>query len=189
VTSFQGVDHVGVGVSDADEAIEFYGRHVGFDRVLFDHTGELPGLETVAGRAPRARVAMLESGSATPIGPGRVKLVQVLDGDGPPAPPAGQAWGEVGVCEICLHVRGVQEVHDRLVAAGSASLMEPTSADVPPTGVTLAQPGDSMRFTFAELLSTKVPEIFNPAVNGEPGQPLPNGPGLIFGGTCTVTAT
>src|SRR6266568_648728 len=58
-----------------------------------------------------------------------------------------------------------------------------------PTGVTLAQAGDSMRFTFAELLSTKVPEIFNPAVNGEPGQPLPNGPGLIFGGTCTVTAT
>ena len=51
---------------------------------------------------------MLESSGATPIGPGRVKLVQVLDGDGPPPVPAGQAWGEVGVCEICLHVRGVQ---------------------------------------------------------------------------------
>ena len=80
---------------------------------------------------------MLENSGATPIGPGRVKLVQVLDGDGPPPVPAGQAWGEVGVCEICLHVRGVQEVHDALVAAGCASLMEPMSADVPPTGVTL----------------------------------------------------
>jgi hypothetical protein len=58
-----------------------------------------------------------------------------------------------------------------------------------PTGVTLAQPGDSMRFTFALLLTAKVPEIFNPAVGGQPGQPLPNGPGLVFGGTCTVTAT
>jgi hypothetical protein len=58
-----------------------------------------------------------------------------------------------------------------------------------PTGVTLAQPGDQMRFTFALLLSTKVPEIFNPAVGGEPGNPLFNGPGLVFGGTCTVTAT
>ena len=57
-----------------------------------------------------------------------------------------------------------------------------------PTGVTLAQPGDQMRFTFALVLSTKVPEISNPAVDGEPGQPLPNGPGLVFGGTCTVTA-
>ena len=132
-----GVDHVGVGVGDVDAAIEFYGRHVGFDRVLFDYTGELPGLDAIAGRTPTARVAMLESSGATPIGPGRVKLVQVLDGDGPPPVPAGQAWGEVGVCEICLHVRGVQEVHDALVAAGCASLMEPMSADVPPSGVTL----------------------------------------------------
>jgi len=137
MTTFVGVDHVGVGVSDADEAIEFYGRHVGFDRMLFDYTGELPGLETVAGGTPRARVAMLESSGATPIGPGRIKLVQLLDDGGPPAAPAGQAWGEVGVCEICLHARNVQEVHDALVAGGCASLMEPTSADVPPTGVTL----------------------------------------------------
>jgi catechol 2,3-dioxygenase-like lactoylglutathione lyase family enzyme len=137
VSTFLGVDHVGLGVGDVDEAIDFYGRHVGFDRVLFDHTGELPGLEAVAGRRPHARVAMLASSSATPIGPGRVKLVQVLDGDGPPAVPAGQAWGEVGVCEICLHIRGVQKVFDALVAAGCASLMEPIGADVPPAGVTL----------------------------------------------------
>jgi hypothetical protein len=35
----------------------------------------------------------------------------------------------------------------------------------------------------------EVPEVFNPAAGGEAGQPLPNGPGLVFGGTCTVTAT
>lgn len=58
-----------------------------------------------------------------------------------------------------------------------------------PTGVTLANPGDTMRFTFALLLSAKVPEIFNPAAGGAPGQPVSNGPGLVFGGTCTVTAT
>lgn len=58
-----------------------------------------------------------------------------------------------------------------------------------PTGVTLAQPGDEMRYTFALLLSAKVPEIFNPAGGGEPGKPLFNGPGLVFGGTCTVTAS
>jgi catechol 2,3-dioxygenase-like lactoylglutathione lyase family enzyme len=120
-----------------DAAIEFYGRHVGFDRVLFDHTADLAGLEAVADRIPRARVAMMENSGMTPIGPGRVKLVQVLDGDGPPPVPDGQAWGEVGVCEICLHVRDVPTVHDALVTAGCASLMEPISADVPPVGVTL----------------------------------------------------
>ena len=137
MTTFLGVDHVGIGVGDADEAIDFYGRHVGFDEVLFDYSGEVPGLEAIAGRTPVARIAMVASSSATPIGPGRLKLVQVLDGAGPPGPPPGQAWGEVGVCEICLHVRGVELVHDQLVAAGCRSLMEPTSADVPPAGVTL----------------------------------------------------
>ena len=63
-----------------------------------------------------------------------------------------------------------------------------TDIDVP-SGVTLSQAGDQMRFTFALLLSSKVPEIFNPAVGGEPGAPVFNGPGLNFGGTCTVTAT
>jgi len=80
---------------------------------------------------------MLASSSATPVGPGRVKLVQVLDGDGPPPVPSGQAWGEVGVCEICLHVRDVQGVHDALVTAGCESLMAPMAADVPPNGVSL----------------------------------------------------
>ena len=134
---FQGVDHVGVGVSDIDAAIEFYGRRVGFDRVLFDWTGELGGLETYVGRAPQVRIAMLENGGATPIGAGRVKLVQVLDDEGPPPVPEGQAWGEVGVCEICLHVRGVGEVHASLVAAGCEELMPPISAAVVPNDVDL----------------------------------------------------
>jgi len=137
MSTFAGVDHVGVGVGDIDVAIEFYGRHVGFDRVLFDYTGVLPGLAAVAGREPSVRVAMLANRDATPIGPGRVKLVQVLDGDGPPPIPAGQAWGEVGVCEICLHVRDVPAVHRALVASGCASLMEPMRADVPPNEIAL----------------------------------------------------
>jgi hypothetical protein len=65
----------------------------------------------------------------------------------------------------------------------------PVSFITIPTSVTLANPGDQMRFTFAELLATKVPEVFNPAAGGSMGQPLFNGPGLVFGGTCTVTAT
>lgn len=137
MSAFQGVDHVGVGVGDIDAAIDFYGRSVGFDRVLFDWTGELGGLEAYAGRAPHVRIAMLENSGATPIGAGRVKLVQVLDGEGPPPVPEGQAWGEVGVCEICLHVRGVTEVHASLVAAGCEELMPPIGASVVPNDVDL----------------------------------------------------
>ena len=120
MTTFRGVDHVGVGVADMGPAKRFYGQ-VGFSHVLFDYTGEVPGADR------RARIVMLDNPAATPIGPGRIKLVQVLDGDGPPPAPSGGGWGELGICEICLHARGVEAVHRKLVAAGAESLMEPLS--------------------------------------------------------------
>jgi catechol 2,3-dioxygenase-like lactoylglutathione lyase family enzyme len=66
-----------------------------------------------------------------------VKLVQVLDGDGPPPMPTGGGWGELGICEICLHARGVDGVHRQLVAAGARSLMEPLDGSTPPNDVSL----------------------------------------------------
>src|SRR3954453_3696172 len=111
-----------------DAAVGFYGR-VGFDRVLFDSTGPVPG------PAREARVVMLANPGAPPVGAGRIELVQVLDGDGPPPTPTGGGWGELGICEICLHARGVDAVHRQLVAAGAESLMEPLAADVQPNDV------------------------------------------------------
>jgi catechol 2,3-dioxygenase-like lactoylglutathione lyase family enzyme len=130
MTTFRGVDHVGIGVADMDAAVSFYGR-VGFDQPLFEYVGDVPGTER------NARIVMLGNGGATPIGPGRIKLVQVLDGDGPPPAPTGGGWGELGICEICLHARGVEGVHRQLVAAGAESLMEPLAADVQPNDVSL----------------------------------------------------
>jgi catechol 2,3-dioxygenase-like lactoylglutathione lyase family enzyme len=113
-----------------DAAVEFYGR-VGFDDVLFDYTGDVPGPDR------RARIAMLANRGATPLGPGRIKLVQVLDGGGPPPAPTGGGWGELGICEICLHARGVDDVHRQLVEVGAESLMAPLAADVQPNDVSL----------------------------------------------------
>ena len=130
MTTFRGVDNVGVGVADMDSALAFYGQ-VGFSDVLFDWTGRVSGPDR------EARVAMLANPGATPIGAGRIKLVQVLDGDGPPPAPTGGGWGELGVCEICLHARGVERVHRDLVAAGAESLMDPLSASTTPNDVAL----------------------------------------------------
>ena len=57
--------------------------------VLFDHTGDLPGLEELTHRSrTRARVVMLASRNLTQLGPGKIKLVQVLeDGGTPPMAP------------------------------------------------------------------------------------------------------
>ena len=134
---FAGVDHVGIGVGDMDVALDFYGRRLGFTEVLFDHSGALPGLEELTHRPRReARTVMLRSASPTPLGSGCIKLVQVLDGDGPPPMPAAQQYGEVGICEVCIHTRGTEAVYRSLVDELACDpLMEPVSAVLEPTGV------------------------------------------------------
>lgn len=134
---FEGVDHVGIGVGDMDVALEFYGRRLGFTQVLFDFSGELPGLEALTWRRRRAaRVVMLRSANPTQLGSGCIKLVQVLDGDGPPPMPPAQEYGEVGICEVCVHTRGTDAVYRHLVDhEGCEPLMEPVSAVLQPNGV------------------------------------------------------
>jgi catechol 2,3-dioxygenase-like lactoylglutathione lyase family enzyme len=145
---FAGVDHVGIGVADMEAALEFFRERMGFSRVLFDHTGELPGLEELTHRArTRSRVAMLASANMTPLGPGKVKLVQVLEDGGTPPMAPGACYGEVGICEVCVHATDVQAVHQRLLEQGCKELMEPISAKVTPFDIDVdlsyvADPGD-----------------------------------------------
>jgi plastocyanin len=52
-----------------------------------------------------------------------------------------------------------------------------------PTGVTLANVGDTMTFTITISVSHRIADV-----TSEPGVPLFGGPGVVLGGTCTVTA-
>jgi len=134
---FKGIEHVGIGVSDMETALRFYSNTLGFSEVLFDYTGKLPGLEWLGNDCPKeARIVILSNPASTPIGPGKIKLVQVLDPPEFRPLPEGQAWGELGVCEICIHVRGIYEVYNMLVnEQGCQSLMEPVEAALTPYNV------------------------------------------------------
>jgi catechol 2,3-dioxygenase-like lactoylglutathione lyase family enzyme len=139
-----GVDHIGVGVSDMERSLRFY-ADLGFTDVAFDCQTPLPGLERVAGRAGvEARVVMLRSANPTVLGSGAIKLVQTTDR--PPAGmPAGMAWGEPGICEVCIHVKDQAGLYRRLVdELGVPGLMEPNGAPLPPydTRCSLSYIGD-----------------------------------------------
>lgn len=136
---FLGVDHAGVGVGDMDRALEFWRDRLGFTEVLFDYTGPVPGLDELTRETgTRARIMMLANRFTTRLGPGKVKLVQRLDGDGAPALPAAIGYGEVGLAEVCLHTLGTYDIFRHLVDdLGCESLMEPLSAAVPPHEVDL----------------------------------------------------
>ena len=182
---FRGVDHVGIGVADMDAAVEFFGARLGFSTVLFDYTGDLPGLEELTHRQrTRARVVMLAARHVTPLGPGRIKLVQVLTGGGVPPLPPGACYGEIGICEVCVHVRDVRAVHATLLSEGAKELMEPVSATVPPfdIGVDLsyvADPGDGK----IEILE------WTGIWQALPGEPRLEGVNHVAFGVADMTAT
>jgi catechol 2,3-dioxygenase-like lactoylglutathione lyase family enzyme len=162
-----GVDHIGVGVADIPRSMVFYGE-LGFTEIAFDYEGPLPGLDRVAGRTPvHARVVMLRSASPTPLGPAAVKLVQTIDAQPPPLP-AGMAWGEPGICEVCVHAKGQANVYRKLVDAGHTGLMEPNESPLPPYGTRcslsyVADP-DGTKIELIEWLDL------------EEGWPAPDGP-------------
>jgi catechol 2,3-dioxygenase-like lactoylglutathione lyase family enzyme len=157
-----GLDHVGVGVADVEAAMRFYGD-LSFTELAFDYIGPLPGMAAAAGReVEQARVVMLRSGNPTSLGTAGLKLVQVQDVPVPPLPD-GIAWGERGVCEVCVHLRDQPELHRWLVGErGAPSLMSPVVMQAPPTSASLsyvADPGGGK----VELIE------LSPMVEGWPG--------------------
>jgi catechol 2,3-dioxygenase-like lactoylglutathione lyase family enzyme len=126
-----GLDHIGLGVSDMETSLAFFAG-LGFEDVAFDYQGPLPGLSVVTGHdATEARVVMVRSANPTVLGRASIKLVQITNRVQAPQP-AGFAWGELGICEVCIHVHGQAAFYHDLVARGHTGIMEPNEADLPP---------------------------------------------------------
>jgi catechol 2,3-dioxygenase-like lactoylglutathione lyase family enzyme len=176
------VEHIGVGVSDMDRSLSFYAE-LGFTQRAFDYEGELPGVEAFAENHVRARVVMLRAANETALGLGAVKLVQMSRPEQPPMP-EGMAWGEPGVCEICVHARGQADVYRRLVDAGHTTLMEPVEAVLDPHGTRcslsyVADP-DGTKIELIEWLDLE---------EGWPDPPGPHGVNHVAFGAASIDAT
>lgn len=129
--TLMGLDHIGIGVSDMTASLAFYAE-LGFTDVAFDYEGPLPGLKAVTGRDDtEARVVFLRTRNPTVLGRASVKLVQITSRTPPPVP-EGQAWGEPGICEVCVHVNQQSDFYRELIARGHTGLMEPNESDLPP---------------------------------------------------------
>jgi catechol 2,3-dioxygenase-like lactoylglutathione lyase family enzyme len=151
-----GVDHIGVGVSDMEASLRFYAE-LGFTDVVFDHTGELGGLETVSGHpSTSARVVYLRSAYPTVLGRAGIKLVQLTSRAQAPLP-EGFAYGEPGICEVCIHVKGYENFHEKLMAAGHKQLMEPNDQILEPydthCGLSYVEDPDGAKLEFIEWRS------------------------------------
>ena len=164
-----GLDHIGIGVTDVAASVRFYGQ-LGFTDVVFDVTTDLPGLTGVTGHeTTAARVVMLRADNPTVLGRAAVKLVSTTSRANPPMP-EGMAWGEPGICEVCVHVHGQAEFHAGLIARGHVNLMDPNEADLDPyrthCGLSYVRDPDGTKI---ELIEWSTLESGWPVVDGPQG--------------------
>ncbi len=164
-----GLDHIGIGVTDMDASLAFYGE-LGFTDLVFDCTTDLPGLSAVSGwDTTSARVAFLRSNNPTVLGRAAIKLVSTVSRPNPQLP-AGIGWGEPGICEVCVHVHGQADFHAELVAAGHTNLMDPNDADLEPyqthCGLSYVSDPDGAKI---ELIEWSTLEAGWPVVDGPQG--------------------
>lgn len=162
-----GVDHIGVGVSDMEASLRFYAE-LGFRDVVFDYTGPLGGLSEVTGQDhTEARVVYLRSVAPTVLGRSGIKLVQLTSRD-QPGQPDGFAYGEPGICEVCIHVQDYETFHDSLVESGHRVLMDPNEQILDPykthCGLSYVEDPDGAKIEFIEWHSL------------QSGWPYPDGP-------------
>ncbi len=162
-----GLDHIGVGSSDIDASLAFYAE-LGFTDIAFDYSGDLPGLSAVTGQpATEGRVVYLRSATPTVLGRSGIKLVQITNRPQPPLP-EGFAYGEPGICEVCVHVKGYEGFHEELLKAGHLGLMEPNDQILEPydthCGLSYVEDPDGAKIELIEWRSL------------ESGWPYPDGP-------------
>lgn len=112
-----------LGVSDMDRSMDFYARLLGYDKVLYDGTDVFPdmaGLPAGEGRFRRVLLATskpFEGPFSGFYGPAYIELVQALD-RAPVKLYEGRWWGDPGFIQICFDVRGMEGIHERVVAMG-----------------------------------------------------------------------
>jgi len=115
------IHHVGLHVESLDRSIEFYERHLGF---TVEGRWEIGGplVAAVMGEAE------CEVNSAILSLPGVELLLELVEFRKPRRAPADARHGVPGTAHICIRVRDLASLYDRLVSAGVTLLSEPITS-------------------------------------------------------------
>ncbi len=112
-----------IGVTDMDRSIEYYKTLIGYDKVVYDETGEFEDLKQLPGGEGRFRRVVMTS-SEKPQGPlselygtACIELLQAFDRT-PKKLFEGRMWGDPGFIQICYDVRNMEGMRDRIKSLG-----------------------------------------------------------------------
>ena len=136
-----------LGVSEMDRSVAFYGKLLGYDKVLADETGVFKDMECLPGGSRKVRRVLLahskpfEGPLSELMGPSRLELVQALE---EPVVKLyeNRYWGDPGYIQICFDVRNME-----LVRADCEALGHPFVCD---SGVDFDMGDANGHFTYIE---------------------------------------
>jgi catechol 2,3-dioxygenase-like lactoylglutathione lyase family enzyme len=140
----RGVSYSGIGVTDIDTSLKFYSDFLGFKEIVYDYTGELPGMDQVLGKpGVKARTVMLAHENVSPVATGMIKLVQLLPPHKPRKLKMNYEWMNVCIAEVCMDVQNIEKIYNRAtVEKGFEPILYPAYALCPP------EPGEQVKFAY-----------------------------------------
>lgn len=139
-----------VGVSDMEASLKFYQEVLGYDRVIYDETGNFGDWSILPGSEEKYRRVLLgRSGSPAGafsglLGTNVIELVQALEHK-PRKIFEGRYWGDPGFIQICYDVTGMDALGEFCASKGC-----PFTVDSCPNGEQFDMGEASGRFTYIE---------------------------------------
>lgn len=103
-----------IGVSDMQVALDFYGKILGYDQLVFDHTGtfdefaDLPGGKGLFRKVVIKQGKRVGGGFGKLLGPTELELLQVMDRKAMPIF-KDRLWGDLGFIHLCFDIHGMEE--------------------------------------------------------------------------------
>ncbi|MEZ4987840.1 MAG: VOC family protein [Saprospiraceae bacterium] len=104
-----------IGVSDIDRSLALYAGVLGYDKVLYDRSGQFEDLwELPGGRRNFRRVLLTHSaqrvgGFSKLLGDSQIELIQCLD-ESTPHIFANRYWGDTGFIHLCFDIRNMKKL-------------------------------------------------------------------------------
>jgi catechol 2,3-dioxygenase-like lactoylglutathione lyase family enzyme/uncharacterized glyoxalase superfamily protein PhnB len=118
-----GVCGAQIGVSNMEQSMKFYGELLGYDKVVYDASGNFEDWKDVAGGKQKFRRVLLSrtvenSGTFSRLlGSSQIELVQVLDRS-PRKIFENRFWGDAGFIHFSFDVRDMKELEKNFAAHG-----------------------------------------------------------------------
>jgi catechol 2,3-dioxygenase-like lactoylglutathione lyase family enzyme len=104
-----------IGVSDMTRSLRFYKEVLGYNKVVYDKTGEFGDLQGTDGGFSQFRRVLLTHSAARKgpfsklLGASEIELVEVIDRS-PRTIFEGRLWGDLGYIHLCFDITGMAEM-------------------------------------------------------------------------------